>query len=127
MFSKWSCFLFFSIKIVTFFSRLIFFMVGFGSIEEGKWLPTVIPALVHIFKPHDKFLASYWRKCIPSPPPPPSPKSQTSTFVCSSKSAAASLGALWGITLKAHLALTLASIKLGRNRHPLCHGSYEEL
>lgn len=66
-------FLFFSIKVVTFFSN--FFFVGFGSIEEGKWLPTVIPALVYIFKSHDKFLASYWRKSIPSPPLPSPQKS----------------------------------------------------
>lgn len=42
---------------------------------------TVNPALVYIFKPHDKLLASYWRRSIP-PPPPPLQESQTSTFVC---------------------------------------------
>lgn len=105
-------FLFFSIKIITFFSN--FFFVGFGSIEEGKWLPTVIPALVYIFKPHDKFLASIGERAFLPLHSPPPPEKSTSTFVCSSESAAAaSLGALWRITLKAHLALTRGQYKTG--------------
>lgn len=50
------------------FLLVLIFFVCSGSSEEEKWLPTVVPAPVYVFKPYDTFLVYYWRLFLPSLP-----------------------------------------------------------